>query len=170
MAIIKPPIPLEDIIMSPAQGFWPLAPGWWILIVLSLALIGWLLYRLIKKRRYQNFYRKQLKIIDSLEKHLRKDQLDSQEMYKILNRILKLYLIHYSKDKKVIPLTGKYFKDWVAHKVEINWLLNPIFDDSIYQQNKDIEVENSSLNAMVQFKLLLQQLDKHFKQQRDVAV
>jgi hypothetical protein len=34
-------------------GFWPLAPGWWALIVLVLAILGWLLWRFIKRQQLQ---------------------------------------------------------------------------------------------------------------------
>jgi len=171
MAITQPPIALEDIVLSPAQGFWPLAPGWWILIVLCIALISGFSYRLIKARLYQNFYRKQLKIIDALEKHLRNDELDPQEMFKILNRILKLYLIHYAKDSEVIPLSGKNFRNWVNNKSNISADLNPIFDDSIYKQTitmNDVS-RKSALTSISQFRLLLKQLDELFKRTREIA-
>ena len=171
MALIKPPIQLEDIVLSPAQGFWPLAPGWWILIVLVLSLMGWLSYHALKKRLHQRFYRKQHKIIDSLEKYLRNDQLNSQEMFKVLNRILKLYLIHYAKDKTVISLSGNDFKHWVEQRSKINADLNPIFDDTIYQKNiENIDDSNkSSLNAIIQFRVLLQKLNEQFTQIEETA-
>jgi hypothetical protein len=172
MAMIKPPIPLEDIVLSPAQGFWPLAPGWWVLIVLCLGLVSWLSYALIKKRIYQNFYHKQLKIIDRLEKYLRNDELAPHEMFKVLNRILKLYLIHYAKDSSVISLTGNSFKKWVDNKSKISADLNPIFDDSIYKQtiSENDSTQKSALNSISQFRLLLQQLDELFKRPEEIVV
>jgi|SRR5690554_989356 len=48
-------LPLEDIILPPAVGLWPLAWGWWLLIVISTAtLIGltvWLVKRIRLKRK-----------------------------------------------------------------------------------------------------------------------
>lgn len=49
-------LPLADIHLPPEPGYWPLAPGWWILIALALLLIifSWFLYR----RKKRNAYRK----------------------------------------------------------------------------------------------------------------
>lgn len=45
---------LRDIHMpADTTGFWPLAPGWWALIILLLAITGWLLWRYIKKKQLQ---------------------------------------------------------------------------------------------------------------------
>lgn len=50
-------LPLEDIILPPAVGFWPLAWGWWLVIVLSavavLALSWWLIKRVRLQRKKQ---------------------------------------------------------------------------------------------------------------------
>ena len=38
-------------------GWWPLAPGWWILIVIALLCLGALIYLLIRRSR-RNAYRR----------------------------------------------------------------------------------------------------------------
>lgn len=48
-------LPLRDIKLPAEPGFWPLAPGWWAVIVLALALLSllaiiWYKYRQKKKR------------------------------------------------------------------------------------------------------------------------
>ena len=49
---------LRDIHLPDPVGFWPLAPGWWILGLLILILLGVALRFLIKRYR-NNRYRKQ---------------------------------------------------------------------------------------------------------------
>ena len=47
---------LRDIKLPPEPGYWPLAPGWWVLIGLGVVLLGvvlWLAWR--RYRRYQQF-------------------------------------------------------------------------------------------------------------------
>jgi hypothetical protein len=36
---------LRDIHLPPPAGWWPLAPGWWILIGIALLLLTWLAWR-----------------------------------------------------------------------------------------------------------------------------
>ena len=44
-------IPLRDLHLPEVIGWWPLAPGWWFLIALAVAGLGYLSYRLLTKWR-----------------------------------------------------------------------------------------------------------------------
>ena len=44
-------IPLRDLHLPEMIGWWPLAPGWWFLIVLAAAGLGYLLYQSFMKWR-----------------------------------------------------------------------------------------------------------------------
>lgn len=49
-------LPLEDIILPPAIGFWPLAWGWWLVIIgciLCSAGLVWLIWRLYSAKQRQ---------------------------------------------------------------------------------------------------------------------
>ena len=52
---------LKDIHLPESPGYWPLAPGWWILLVLIL-LVGILLIRLLLRQARQRKYKQ--KILD----------------------------------------------------------------------------------------------------------
>jgi len=49
---------LRDIKLPPEPGYWPLAPGWWVLMALVLIVLAiglWLLWRQYRRyRQYQN--------------------------------------------------------------------------------------------------------------------
>jgi hypothetical protein len=47
---------LRDIAMPAAINWWPLATGWWIVIIVSLTLLGSLIFWLLRRHR-QNRYR-----------------------------------------------------------------------------------------------------------------
>jgi len=49
---------LRDIHLPEPISWWPPAPGWWVLALLSLAVLGYGLYRFIQHRR-NNLYRRQ---------------------------------------------------------------------------------------------------------------
>ncbi|MDG2500905.1 MAG: DUF4381 domain-containing protein [Porticoccaceae bacterium] len=49
---------LRDIHLPADISWWPLAPGWWVLIVVLVFLFGWIISKMVK--RYQaNLYRRQ---------------------------------------------------------------------------------------------------------------
>lgn len=78
-------LPLEDIILPPTVGFWPLAWGWWLLIVILIATVIGLSVWLIKQARLH-------KRIKQAEKRLISSThtLDSTELYIAVNTWLKI--------------------------------------------------------------------------------
>lgn len=54
-----PPLPLKDIYLPPAPGIWPLAPGWWAVLVLA-CLVGFVGGRWLWRRYRRRVYRRQL--------------------------------------------------------------------------------------------------------------
>lgn len=63
-------LPLRDIHLPAEPSFWPLAPGWWVLLLLAVTVVAWLAYRSClrwqKSRRLDNLL-KQLEAV--LAKH-----------------------------------------------------------------------------------------------------
>ena len=43
-------IPLRDLHLPEAISWWPLAPGWWVVIGLTMVLIGVILQRYLERR------------------------------------------------------------------------------------------------------------------------
>ena len=44
-------IPIRDLHLPEPVGWWPLAPGWWLLITIAVLGIGWLLLRALRRYR-----------------------------------------------------------------------------------------------------------------------
>ena len=38
-------LPLKDIHLPAPIGWWPLAPGWWLVVLVILAIVGWIAWR-----------------------------------------------------------------------------------------------------------------------------
>lgn len=78
-------LPLEDIILPTAVGLWPLAWGWWLLIVISIAAVIGLILWLIKRVKLQ-------RKIQQAEKHLisSTQTLSDHQLYSAINTWLKV--------------------------------------------------------------------------------
>ena len=90
---------LADIHLPDPVGFWPLAPGWWVLIGILVLILIWLLVlglrRLLWKKRLQVAQRELDKAISSYQEKLANDPGEANqagldylyEVNKVLNRV-----------------------------------------------------------------------------------
>lgn len=94
---------LKDIHEPAPIGWWPLAPGWWILAGLIIALLfaaGWLFLRLREKRR-RNLYRTEgVRLLRALD-------LDTPRVVEEINILLKRVAVVTFGRNTCGPLTGQ---------------------------------------------------------------
>lgn len=65
---MTPPGPvLRDIHMPPPASWWPLAPGWWGVLVLLLALASWLAWRWWRRRLPRRRWREARRELEALQ-------------------------------------------------------------------------------------------------------
>jgi len=62
-----PPLPLRDLHLPEAPGFWPPAPGWWGLLLVAV-LIGFMIWWLLQRRRRLAYRRAALKELAQLSR------------------------------------------------------------------------------------------------------
>lgn len=109
---------MADIHLPAEPGFWPLAPGWWVLAALLLALLVYGAYRLQKRlqlhRRYRNALRELDKCLASLQAvsghngaTMEQRLIYVNEVNSVLRRVA---LLHFAHDR-VAGLSGQA---WVA--------------------------------------------------------
>lgn len=96
-------LPLQDIHLAEHAGYWPLAPGWWILI-LCIPLAIWMIVRFrqrvsIKKRQVQI-----AAMIAPLEQKLITEP--SNEVIAELNTLLRQIAVNYYPRSDLASLTG----------------------------------------------------------------
>ena len=96
---------LRDIHLPEAVGWWPLAPGWWILMFISLAILITLITRTIRNNKL-NAYR----VSATLETHeafaLWQKGNDTAVYLKTINAILKRISLHHDSTSSVANQSG----------------------------------------------------------------
>ena len=85
----------------PAVNWWPLAAGWWILMVLGLLALGFLAHWYRRRRRHRHYRRIALAELD----RLRQQGAATDE----LNRLLKAAALRAYSEKKIAPLHGQHW-------------------------------------------------------------
>lgn len=99
-------------------GWWPPAPGWWILAALLLVVLGWALWRLMQQRHQQKRCRSALDELDQLLLRL-EARTDAHDMAQRLiyandvNGLLRrVALLHFDHDQ-VAGLSGSAWTDFL---------------------------------------------------------
>lgn len=98
-------LPLRDIHVPPEPDLWPLAPGWWALLVLSLVLLGFVARLLYRRYRVLRRRRRILGELAGLSGRSAGPDL-AAEVSALLKRVA---LARFSRTE-VAPLTGQ---DWL---------------------------------------------------------
>ncbi len=99
-------LPLKDIHLPEPVGWWPPAPGWWLLMVLVpvLFLLGWWLYKRITRRTALRTARR---ILSRIERHAGQDDWQTVAELSVL---LRRTAISCFPREQAASLTGQ---DWL---------------------------------------------------------
>lgn len=100
---------LQDIHLPESASFWPLALGWWILLVMIILVTTLLVIKAIKRARQKRYQRKILDKFSSLEKKLKAKP--SNATIAEINTLLRQLAITYYPRTEVASLTGS---DWLC--------------------------------------------------------
>ncbi len=125
-------LPLADIIQPEPVGLWPLAPGWWLLLLISLALIallGILLKRYLQTRRIRS---QALALLDEARRVYDATAEDesqsnaSSNYCRDVNQVLKRYWRHYNPAPEILTSDGDSWITLLNHVTR-----SPIFDEKV---------------------------------------
>jgi hypothetical protein len=103
-------IPIRDLHLPEAIGWWPLAPGWWVLIALAAALLFVLLRRLGRAHARGAARRHALRQLEMYSKEYLK-HLDGVLFGTQLSELVRRTMLAYAPRSEVAGLTGE---DWLA--------------------------------------------------------
>lgn len=150
-------LPLRDLHLPEAIGWWPLAPGWWVVIVLlavSLVYVSWRLYK-----RWQ-FYAPRRYALQELAR-FETEYLEHRNpvlLGKQLSELLRRGMLAYAPREEVAGLTGEAWLAWLDEGMPLPYfhteggksLLNLPYRDP----DSDIsDVDISALVAAVRMRL-----------------
>lgn len=138
-------LPLRDIHLPETVSWWPLAPGWWILLfALFLAVIaGFLLYRYFRRRR-RSPLRHAHAALDDIRAHYA-DEPDESRLIRELSALLRRTAISVYDRHDVASLTGiawLQFLDTPMQDKPFSEGRGQVLSTGPYQSRADIESED----------------------------
>lgn len=98
---------LRDIHLPAEPGFWPPAPGWWILAVVLLALLFWVTRIGLRRYRLRRQRQRILAMLDDLQRD--NNAVTPKRIAQISSLLRRLALMRYPR-QRVAALTGR---DWL---------------------------------------------------------
>lgn len=93
---------LRDIHLPEPISWWPLAPGWWILIIGGCLLLGWLISIFYRRYNAKLYRRQALKKLRQLE--LAEDSQQLRELFELLKQTaISAYPRHHPSSQSIEP-------------------------------------------------------------------
>lgn len=105
-------IPLRDLHLPEPIGWWPLAPGWWLVLALVAGLLVWLALRALRYWRRGHARRVALAEVRKLAARHAQDG-DAQQLAKQLSSLLRRAMLAYAPRHEVARLTGEAWMRWL---------------------------------------------------------
>ena len=108
---------LRDIHAAPAAPWWPPAPGWWLLALLVLLVLGWVFRRLVARYRVHQRRKQMLGWVDHLNANIDPNR-EPQVYLSTLNRIFKLVALRAFSGDHCAVLAGQTWADFLIEKMK----------------------------------------------------
>ncbi len=135
-------LPLKDLHLPPVPGFWPLAPGWWVLTIIVIILAIWGIHKLLKTRHRKQQW-KRLELIWQTSHDDYQQHQDKTRLARELSQLLRRYVRHHQVNSKAMDLTGEAWITYLNRDLK-----QPVFNafedtlsDNLYQRQNDYPAE-----------------------------
>lgn len=120
---------LHDINPPESVDWWPLAWGWWAMIVIALALIVYLVVQLRNRIHLRKAKKAALSAIANID-----PDLTPIAQAKLINDILKRVVLAYSEREEVAGLYGSAWANWLNEKCNKGPAIDPSLASLAYQR------------------------------------
>ena len=111
-------LPLRDLHLPDAVGWWPLAPGWWVLLLLLVVTLGYGLYRAYRSRQHNAARRFALRELSRFEAEYLEHR-DPVRLGKELSALLRRSMLAYADRDEVAGLTGEAWLEWLDKEMPL---------------------------------------------------
>jgi hypothetical protein len=110
-------LPLRDLHLPEAIGWWPLAPGWWVVIALAVAAMLILLRRYLRTRARGAARRYALLQLQELTAEFEQHR-DAVAFSSALSALLRRTMLAYAPRQEVAGLTGDEWLAWLDRDLD----------------------------------------------------
>ena len=111
-------LPLRDLHLPEAIGWWPPAPGWWVLFALVLAGLGYLAWRWYLAWRFNAPRRYALRELSRYEAEYLEHR-NPVTLGKQLSELLRRAMLAYAPREDVAGLTGEAWLAWLDEGMSV---------------------------------------------------
>ena len=105
-------LPLRDLQLPEAIGWWPLAPGWWVVLAIVGAVLGYVLWRTYKRWQFNAPRRFALRELARYETEFLEHR-DPIRLGKQVSELLRRGMLAYAPRDEVAGLTGEAWLAWL---------------------------------------------------------
>ncbi|NNF40745.1 MAG: DUF4381 domain-containing protein [Woeseiaceae bacterium] len=105
-------LPLRDLHLPEPTGWWPLAPGWWLLLALGVALLVYLSWRAYQRYRHNAPRRYALRELSRLQAEYLQHR-NPVTLARQLSALLRRGILAYAPREQVAGLTGEQWLQWL---------------------------------------------------------
>lgn len=143
---------LADIHLPGPVPFWPPAPGWWLLALLVIALLGWLTHKVLEARKQRQICAFALQELDKAYTAFQNQQSGDPEQLNEarlgflnnFNAVLRRVALWHFPKSNIASLGGRAWVDFIREKGESTLLTDEIVDALVegrFKSHYDIDAE-----------------------------
>ena len=105
-------LPLRDILLPTRVGWWPPAPGWWLVAIFALVTLALLVWLWRRHRRRQSLLKPASQNLQQIERRFARHG-DNRQLVAELSALLRQVALHRYPRREVAGLIGEPWLEWL---------------------------------------------------------